>query len=227
VEENRGSANTFKSYMRVLVSFDASKPLNLGFDITKDDGSSTWISLKYERLDVYCTDCGRIGDKQPSCLAKLKEKFPSRYLISLRVTLFSNLPAPRNVVNHPVRNTPASSSQTILPKPPYSQSSQPQAIQPNIFTSSQNSLTPQTPTLWSYNPTPAPSPISPCPHHPPSVVIMDSNIESNLKSLSLFQKPIKLYTSTTKTLNRIAPQKPLFGFQLVSYSSVGAYYLCP
>ena len=193
----RGSTKTFRSFMRVLVSIDANKPLNPSFDFTRNDGSSTWISLKYKRLDVDCTDCGKIGHKQPSCLAKSKDKFPTRYLISLKVTVFSNLPVPRIAENHPERNTPASSSQTILSKPPYSSTSQPHAIQPNIFTSSQNSLTPQSPALWFHNSTSAPSPISPCPTTP-TATIMDSNIESNLMSLSLFQKPINLYASTIK-----------------------------
>jgi hypothetical protein len=101
VEENRGLENTFRSFMRVLVSVDASKPLNPSFDIIRNDGSPAWISLKYKRLDVYCTDCAKIGHKQPSCLAKPKDKFPTRYLISLKVTIFSNLPTPRIAKNHP------------------------------------------------------------------------------------------------------------------------------
>jgi hypothetical protein len=70
VDDNNGAVATFRSYLRLLVSIDVSKPLNHGFCFTKSDGASYWISLKYERLDIYCTDCGRIGHKQPSYLTR-------------------------------------------------------------------------------------------------------------------------------------------------------------
>jgi hypothetical protein len=92
VDDNSGAAATFKSYLRLLVSIDVSKPLNPGFCFTRSDGDSDWISLKYERLDIYCTNCGRIGHKQPSCLARLEARNPSRYLISLKLNVFSIMP---------------------------------------------------------------------------------------------------------------------------------------
>jgi hypothetical protein len=92
VEENGGSAATFRSYMRLLLSIDVCKPLNPGFSITRTDGSSSWVSLLYEKLDIYCSNYGLNGHKQSSGLAKLEERFPSRYTISLKVTVFSNLP---------------------------------------------------------------------------------------------------------------------------------------
>ena len=64
IEESSGAKATFKSFLRLLVLIDVSKPLNPGFSFNRNDGSPTWISLKNERLDVYCTDCGRIGHKQ-------------------------------------------------------------------------------------------------------------------------------------------------------------------
>jgi hypothetical protein len=91
VEENRGSAAIFRSFLRLLVSLDVSKSLNPGFSFARFDGSLSWVSLKYERLDIYCSDCGMIGHKQPFCLAKSEDRFPSRYSISLKVNVFSNL----------------------------------------------------------------------------------------------------------------------------------------
>ena len=101
VEENGGSAAIFRSYMRLLVSIDVSKPLNPGFSIARTDGSSSWVRLLYERLDIYCSDCGLIYHKQSSCLAKPEDRFPSRYIISLKVTVFSNLPTHKFVEKQP------------------------------------------------------------------------------------------------------------------------------
>ena len=83
VEDNSGETVAFRSYLRILVSIDVNKPLNPGFNFNRSDGSSTWVCLKYERLDVYCSDCGRIGHNQISCLALQMDKQPNRYLISL------------------------------------------------------------------------------------------------------------------------------------------------
>jgi hypothetical protein len=91
VEDNSGVEATFRSFLRLLVTIDVSKPLNPGFCFTRNDGSSTWISLKYERLDIYCTNYGKIGHKQISWLAQQVDRFSSRYLISLEVNVFSNM----------------------------------------------------------------------------------------------------------------------------------------
>ncbi|XP_059435249.1 uncharacterized protein LOC132168163 [Corylus avellana] len=78
VEDASGVDTPFRSYLRLLVDVDISKPLNPGFLFTRNDGTSTWISLKYERLDVYCTECGKIGHKHFSCLSPQAARVPSR-----------------------------------------------------------------------------------------------------------------------------------------------------
>jgi hypothetical protein len=40
------------------------------------------VSLKYERLDAYCTDCGLIGHKQVFCQAPQAERFLAKYLLT-------------------------------------------------------------------------------------------------------------------------------------------------
>jgi hypothetical protein len=52
IEENSGAEAIFQSFLRLLVNIDVCKPLNLGFSFTRIDGSTTWISLKYVRLDI-------------------------------------------------------------------------------------------------------------------------------------------------------------------------------
>jgi hypothetical protein len=135
VEESRGDIVAFRSYLRILVSIDVIMPLNPGFNFIRSDGSPTWVSLKYERLDVYCLDCGRIGHKQPSCLALHVDKLPTRYLISLKVNVFSNLHATISVNNLSVSQQAPSSSQKNIPYTPFFPSSQPKDNQTNICTS--------------------------------------------------------------------------------------------
>ena len=186
--------------MRLLVSIDVSKPLNPGFCFSRSDGALDWISLKYKRLDIYCTYCGKIGHKQPSCLARPEERNPSRYLISLKINGFSNMPETISIRNQPdYLKTPSSSLEIFLSTPgasssqphanlqnPFTSSQNHSTSSQNITTSSQNPLTPQTSTLWSLNPKPVYSPFLHCPASP-SAANMDIVIENNLKALSLFR----------------------------------------
>jgi hypothetical protein len=148
VDDNSGAATTFRSYLRLLVSIDVNKPLNPGFCFSRSDGASDWISLKYERLDIYCTDCGRIGHMQSSCLAKPEERNPSRYLISLKLNAFSNMPETSSIGKQQEKfKTPFPSPENLLSSPCDS-SSQPQANLQKSLTSFQN------PSTSSQNPLP-------------------------------------------------------------------------
>jgi hypothetical protein len=142
VEDNSGAAATFQSFLRILVKIDVSKPLNLGFFLSINDGSSSWISMKYKGLDIYYTDCEKIGHKQISCLAQQEERLPSRYLISLKVNVFSNMISSISSSNLPKNYPTSSSSPRKNLIQPFMESFQPYANQKNILTSSQNSLTP-------------------------------------------------------------------------------------
>ena len=127
VEENRGVAVAFRSYLKLLVSINASKPLNPSFSFIRNDGSSTWVNLKYERLNVYCFDCRKIGHNQHSCLTLQVDRFPTRYLISLKVHVFSNLLPTISANNLFVSHQTPSSSQKNNPNKPHTTSTQPQA----------------------------------------------------------------------------------------------------
>jgi hypothetical protein len=50
VEDNNGVEVTFRSFLKIMVSIDVSKPLNLGFYLSREDGSSSWVSLGISSL---------------------------------------------------------------------------------------------------------------------------------------------------------------------------------
>jgi hypothetical protein len=62
VDDARAVGQTFQSYLRMLVEVDVSEPLKPGFLFRRQGGELVWISLLYERPDIYCTDCGRKRD---------------------------------------------------------------------------------------------------------------------------------------------------------------------
>jgi hypothetical protein len=180
IDDVSGAEATFRSYLRLLVIIDVCKPLKPGFNFSRPDGSKSWVSLKYERLDIYCSDCGRIGHKQSSCLAPKVERFPTKYLISLKVTIFSNmLPLPSPSASHnPEIHEPSSSTFRAKPGMPLMESSRIQVNQTNIPLTSPNPLTPN-------NAASTHSPATLCSTLPPTEKL-DFPIEKTLNALSLF-----------------------------------------
>jgi hypothetical protein len=81
VDEGNGATTTFRSYLRLLVELNVTKPLKPGFAFRKDGGEPLQVLLKYERLDIYCISCGKIGHKSDHCMAASEEKFPDRYIV--------------------------------------------------------------------------------------------------------------------------------------------------
>ena len=112
---------TFRSYLRILVGIEVCNPLKPGFNFRKDEGESLKIFLKYERLDIYCTLCGRIGYKLIHCTAHSEEKFPAKYSVSFQVNIFSNLlplsPLQKTSPNIAITQTQPSTSHTRLSEP--------------------------------------------------------------------------------------------------------------
>ena len=104
VDDSNSDKKTFKSILRLLVEIEVSNPLKPGFSFQRDEGKPLWIFLKFERLDIYCTSCGRIGQKLIHCLAPPEEKFSVRYSVSLQVNIFSNLhpSSPLAKMNHAI-----------------------------------------------------------------------------------------------------------------------------
>ncbi|KAB1219766.1 hypothetical protein CJ030_MR3G005775 [Morella rubra] len=56
-----------RSFLRLRVDFDLTKPLVSGFPIPCLGLSTTWVQFKYKKLADFCYVCGRIGHTQSSC----------------------------------------------------------------------------------------------------------------------------------------------------------------
>ncbi|XP_019177857.1 PREDICTED: uncharacterized protein LOC109173053 [Ipomoea nil] len=63
-----------KSFIRIQVRIDISKPLVSQKRIKRNGGDWSWISFKYERLPNFCFICGLIGHTEKFCV-KLFEGF--------------------------------------------------------------------------------------------------------------------------------------------------------
>ncbi|KAI8014352.1 hypothetical protein LOK49_LG05G00103 [Camellia lanceoleosa] len=68
-----------RSFLRMRVNVDISKPLSRGFFLHQNTSQSSnvkelWISYKFEKLSDFCYDCGQIGHDNTVC------KFISREL---------------------------------------------------------------------------------------------------------------------------------------------------
>jgi hypothetical protein len=148
VDDASGVDTTFRSYLRLLVDIDVCKPLNPGFPFTRNDGTATWVCLKYERLDVYCIDYGMLGHKQFFFQAPQVDRFPTGYKISLKVTIFSNLLSSSPTAHHEKKKKSINLfpllCHKIEPTQPCVTIPQPHAKQLETLPNPHNSLTPPT-----------------------------------------------------------------------------------
>jgi hypothetical protein len=64
VDNISGEKQPFISYLRLLVEIEVLKPLKPGFSFRREGGEPLWVFLKYERLDIYCSDCGELAIKK-------------------------------------------------------------------------------------------------------------------------------------------------------------------
>jgi hypothetical protein len=195
VEDCSGESVTFRSYLRILVKLNVLEPLKPGFLFCRDDGEQFQISFMYERLDIYCTSCGRIGHKNQTCLAPPAERIPGKYAISLKVTIFSNLlpPQPSSTMSQP----PPSQNTTMTP-------GEGSTAKKYLPPDNQTSTTINPVTLWSQQP-PHPSPLLQPPYS--SQNSLEPTHTSNQHLSSLNASPEKQATSS-ENQHAVAHQIP-------------------
>ncbi|KAI9110712.1 hypothetical protein K1719_018150 [Acacia pycnantha] len=59
-----------RTFIRTRSLININEPLVPGFWVPRPQREPVWVTIKYERLQIYCYDCGRIGHEAKSC------KFP-------------------------------------------------------------------------------------------------------------------------------------------------------
>ncbi|XP_074337384.1 uncharacterized protein LOC141674572 [Apium graveolens] len=57
----------WKSYYRIRVRVDVSKPLKRRMKIKREGGEWSWVNFKYERLSTFCFVCGKLGHSERDC----------------------------------------------------------------------------------------------------------------------------------------------------------------
>jgi hypothetical protein len=111
VDDIEGDSITFRSYLRILVEINVQKPLKPGFYFQHGQGEPSWISFRYERLNFYCTICGKIGHQYSSCRTTLpNEKHPESYKIPLNKRVYSNQSFSKSAWSHNVEAPQPSST---------------------------------------------------------------------------------------------------------------------
>lgn len=64
-DSNKGA--TWKPYMRIKVAINVDQPLRRWKKIKLSNGNSTQVDFKYERLQIFCFICGKLGHSERFC----------------------------------------------------------------------------------------------------------------------------------------------------------------
>ncbi|KAI9088628.1 hypothetical protein K1719_029742 [Acacia pycnantha] len=56
-----------RTFIRTRTLVNIKKPLVVGFWVPRPQRKPVWVSIRYERLQNYCYDCGRIGHEAKNC----------------------------------------------------------------------------------------------------------------------------------------------------------------
>lgn len=61
------TSNFWRPYMRIRVMVDVREPLRRSKRIKKQGGDAKTVTFKYERLEVFCYLCGKLGHSENAC----------------------------------------------------------------------------------------------------------------------------------------------------------------
>ncbi|KAI9072240.1 hypothetical protein K1719_045789 [Acacia pycnantha] len=75
-EDPRYNGRYLRNFLRARAILDLRKPLAYGFWLPRPDGRKIRISVKYEKLQTFCYNCGKVGHDNRVCQsAKLMSSF--------------------------------------------------------------------------------------------------------------------------------------------------------
>ncbi|KAF4379271.1 hypothetical protein F8388_013489 [Cannabis sativa] len=67
VDLEEGQPALWKKFLRVLVELDVNLPLFLGCYFEVASGGNRWIQIKYEKIGIFCYNCGKLGHQRRGC----------------------------------------------------------------------------------------------------------------------------------------------------------------
>ena len=67
VEEPVVEGRILRSFLRMRVLLDIRQQLTTGFWVPRKEQKPVWVWLKYEKLQDYCFQCGKIGHESRQC----------------------------------------------------------------------------------------------------------------------------------------------------------------
>ncbi|KAF4394235.1 hypothetical protein F8388_005869 [Cannabis sativa] len=67
VDLEEGQPALWKKFLRVLVELDVNLPLFSGCYFEVESGGNRWIQVKYEKIGIFCYNCGKLGHQRRGC----------------------------------------------------------------------------------------------------------------------------------------------------------------
>ena len=66
-------------FIRIRVDLLLDKPLRRGGRVASVEGEKCWVSFRYERLPIFCFQCGKLGHNEKHCLDPPDQQNPRQY----------------------------------------------------------------------------------------------------------------------------------------------------
>ncbi|KAI9123509.1 hypothetical protein K1719_004809 [Acacia pycnantha] len=67
VEDPHFNDRFLRSFLRARILLDLRKPLAYGFWMPRPEGKKVWLSVRYEKLQCFCYNCGKVGHDNRGC----------------------------------------------------------------------------------------------------------------------------------------------------------------
>ncbi|KAI9081399.1 hypothetical protein K1719_036662 [Acacia pycnantha] len=63
-----------RKFLRARIVLDLRKPLSYGFWLPRPDSRKIWLSVRYEKLQSFCYNCGKLGHDNRNCNSERRRK---------------------------------------------------------------------------------------------------------------------------------------------------------